>query len=496
MLLGAVPGHADDDPHSAVPVVARPKTAPVLAPSSDELWFQMKFHGQKIGHTRSRLETTELDGQAAVHIERWSVITVRRQSNVIRMEHTLDLWFTPDGVPLQYRLLRKEGEERRKSEGAKDGDRFVITQIVGSTPRQKQHPLQPGVYLSSSMEWLFLRDLKPGREVKGRVIDEIEGDILDFTLKIAKKPNPGQPDVFTVHERLGPIHSVSHVHRSKGLLRTELLGAGIVMERTSKKEAIRLEEHVDIFRAALFPVSAQLPRRDELAALSLIFTTERPQGIQIPAFERQSVQRVSAKEVHVSTTYASTPQTAATLPIKTQALQHYLSATDYENTSDLQLVSAAKRVVKDEKDAWIVAKRINAFVHKHLKEKTLAHTFASATEAYRDQAGDCTEHSVLFSTLAKIVGIPTKLVTGLVYVSGPNPSFGYHEWVEVWLGSGWHPMDPTFDQVTADLTHIKFAEGLSDPDGLRRAGLAAASLIGDVQLSVSDYRVHEHSEPN
>ena len=133
------------------------------------------------------------------------------------------------------------------------------------------------------------------------------------------------------------------------------------------------------------------------------------------------------------------------------------------------------------------AKAINRFVHKHISNKSLARAFATATEALESREGDCTEHAVLFSALAKIAGIPNKLVTGLVYVGGRTPVFGYHEWVEVWTGSGWVAMDPTFGQDLADATHIKFTEGQSDADGLREAGMAAAALIGDLELKVVEY---------
>ena len=54
-------------------------------------------------------------------------------------------------------------------------------------------------------------------------------------------------------------------------------------------------------------------------------------------------------------------------------------------------------------------------------------------------------------------------------------------------GSDWIAMDPTFGQDIADPTHIKFADGQSDPDGLREAGMVAAALIGDMELQVLSY---------
>jgi len=62
---------------------------------------------------RARESRTTLAGEPAIHAERWSVITVRRREEVIRMEHELDAWFAPDGTPLRYTITRREGGEVR-----------------------------------------------------------------------------------------------------------------------------------------------------------------------------------------------------------------------------------------------------------------------------------------------------------------------------------------------------------------------------------------------
>jgi len=55
-------------------------------------------------------------------------------------------------------------------------------------------------------------------------------------------------------------------------------------------------------------------------------------------------------------------------------------------------------------------------------------------------AGDCNEHAVLLAALGRAVGVPTRLVAGVVYVDG---AFLYHAWCEVWLGE-WVAVDPAF----------------------------------------------------
>lgn len=202
---------------------------------------------------------------------------------------------------------------------------------------------------------------------------------------------------------------------------------------------------------------------------------------------RQRAKTIGKDTIELVIKVDAVPAKAPKLPITGAVAKEFLKETPYESLKDEVLVATAKKVVGGEKNAWEAAKKINAFVHRHIESKTLARAFATATEALETQEGDCTEHAVLFSALAKITGIPTRLVTGLVYVGGKNNVFGYHEWVEVWMGDRWVAMDPTFGQDVADPTHIKFAQGQSDPDGLRDAGLVAASLIGDLELQVVEH---------
>ena len=69
--------------------------------------------------------------------------------------------------------------------------------------------------------------------------------------------------------------------------------------------------------------------------------------------------------------------------------------------------------------------------------------------------GDCNEHTVLFIAMARALGIPAMMSTGLVYT---NDGFYYHAWPKVYMGR-WVHLDPTFGQSIADATHIELASG-------------------------------------
>jgi hypothetical protein len=70
--------------------------------------------------------------------------------------------------------------------------------------------------------------------------------------------------------------------------------------------------------------------------------------------------------------------------------------------------------------------------------------------------GDCSEHALLFTTLARSVGIPAREVSGLVSMGEESNALGGHQWCEVVLEGSWVPVDPTFEELDINATHISF----------------------------------------
>lgn len=447
-----------------------------------EAWFDFNFYGNKVGFLSAKDEPTEVNGQKAVHVHRWSVVMVKRQRDTIRMESTTDAWFGPDGAPMRFTSARTEGAEKRSVDGYRDGEQFVVARTIGADRREQKIPLKGGVLLASSLEVIFVSEgLAVGKKKSGKAIDESEAQLQDFSLEVVGK----EGDDFVLMEVLGPVKSRVIITADGRVKKIELLGIGAEFIETTKEKATAIEATVDIFKSALFSVPEALPPGDELDVVVVRVRGKSGKRPTHVAEARQKAKPIGKDSVELTITVNEAPARTQKLPVKGQ--KEFLKETPYESLTDELLVARAKAVVGSETDVWKAAKRINAFVYEHIANKSLARAFASATEALESKEGDCTEHAVLFSALAKISGVPTRLATGLVYVGGPDRVFGYHEWVEVWTGSEWIAMDPTFGQDIADPTHIKFAHGQSDPDGLREAGMVAAALIGDLELQVLSY---------
>jgi len=68
---------------------------------------------------------------------------------------------------------------------------------------------------------------------------------------------------------------------------------------------------------------------------------------------------------------------------------------------------------------------------------------------------DCSEFSQLYVAMARSVGLPARIVSGLAY---GGSTFGGHAWVEVWVGQ-WIELDPTWGTDFVDATHMRNASG-------------------------------------
>ncbi len=154
-----------------------------------------------------------------------------------------------------------------------------------------------------------------------------------------------------------------------------------------------------------------------------------------------------------------------------------LAAEPLLQSTDIGVVQQAIAIAGLERDARRVAEALNRWVHDSLK-KEVTFSVPNALQVLRTRRGDCNEHTQLYVALARAVGIPARITTGLAYVRG---KFYYHAWPEVWLGE-WVPVDPTFGQFPADAAHLRFVIG-----GLDRQ-TELLRLIGNLRIQTLDGR--------
>lgn len=156
-------------------------------------------------------------------------------------------------------------------------------------------------------------------------------------------------------------------------------------------------------------------------------------------------------------------------------------------TSDPRIRALARRIIGDATDAAPAALALARWLYKGVA-KVNSVGVPSAVEVLETMRGDCNEHTVFYTALARSVGIPTRMAAGVVYADlrGAGPGFYYHAWPEVWLGD-WVPVDPTLGQWPAHAGHVRFVLGGLDRqvDILRLIGTLSFEVIGIERSAVA-----------
>lgn len=154
----------------------------------------------------------------------------------------------------------------------------------------------------------------------------------------------------------------------------------------------------------------------------------------------------------------------------------YLESDAFVTARHPKIIDQARDIVGEESDPWQKSVLLYDWLYENI-DKVPVLSVPNALDVLRTRTGDCNEHAVLFTALARAVNIPTRISIGLVY-SDTLGGFGYHAWPEVHCGGTWIPMDPTLGQVGADATHIKLLNGSIE------AWVRLAAYIGQIRLEI------------
>jgi transglutaminase-like putative cysteine protease len=250
-----------------------------------------------------------------------------------------------------------------------------------------------------------------------------------------------------------------------------------IVARAEPEDVARRLDRVDIFGMTRVKLAGPLPR--EIPGRIVFQLRGIPKEFQ--AGDARQSWSVTADGTAVLTVTARAPRAAEPAHDAPRAREgssdEYLAATPEIDADAPPIRELAKRVVGDTRGTYAAATRIVQHVYKRL-EKAYGVSRDRASEVLTLGKGDCTEHALLFTALARAAGIPARQVHGLVYARYEDdvPALYWHAWVEVRSGEEWVALDPTFGQNVADATHIALGRGTQvDTVGLLGALQVAAA---------------------
>lgn len=211
--------------------------------------------------------------------------------------------------------------------------------------------------------------------------------------------------------------------------------------------------------------------------------TRTPDGAPFPDADRQKCAKNADGSYTLTVSQDTAPAKAGGWPLTVpDDLKPLTIATAIAQADDEKIKAQAQEIVAGKTSAWDAAQAIVDWVFTHMRSVASEPRPVTATEVMRDMVGDCTEHALLAGTMARSVGIPSKMCVGLGYV---GDAFYYHAWAKLWVGE-WVEMDPTWGESTVDGTHIEVSEGGLDEMSMAKMSLATARVLGQLDFKVLD----------
>ncbi|HXV85970.1 MAG TPA: transglutaminase-like domain-containing protein [Gemmatimonadales bacterium] len=197
-------------------------------------------------------------------------------------------------------------------------------------------------------------------------------------------------------------------------------------------------------------------------------------GVDLRGFDLDGGrQRLAGDTLVVAMEPARLLEAGYSIPAPPSQFAPFIRPEPLVQSDDPRIQAQARQIVGRRRDPRRVAEMLNRWVYDNL-EKVITVSVPSAVQVLEGRRGDCNEHTVLYVALARALGLPARTAAGLVYLDG---RFYYHAWPEVHLGD-WVAVDPTFGQVPADASHLRFTIG-----GLARQ-VELIRLIGRLNLDV------------
>jgi len=220
---------------------------------------------------------------------------------------------------------------------------------------------------------------------------------------------------------------------------------------------------------SLVKVTPPLERPGELKKLVVEFTGFPP---DYPLLQGQGQQATRLPDGKVRFTM---PNPAFQAPNGERPAASDLEPAQRLPSDSPEILAKKDEIVGTEKNPAQMVKLLEQWVAKEIKGAITDKQ--SPLETLKSRSGNCQTHARLFAALARGAGIPTRFVSGLVYL--PGQGFLYHSWDESYLDGVWMGVDPTFGEMPANVTHIKLVEGDSADDMGQLAG-----VIGRIQAKV------------
>ncbi len=174
-------------------------------------------------------------------------------------------------------------------------------------------------------------------------------------------------------------------------------------------------------------------------------------------------------------------------PVKGKEFEGSLAESDCIKPHHEEIMKAARSVVQGQDTALNAVKALSAWVSGYIDGKMIPETL-TGPEVLARKTGKCTEYATLFASLARSLGIPTRMALGERLV---RDKWMGHMWNEAYVGQ-WISVDATVDEVGESLALLKFIHS----DTVAGTQSIRWKLTESLKIEVVEHEIDPVSEAN
>jgi len=465
-------------------VLAAAAVCPALAaplkkldkPSLAENWFGIFVDNERVGFYRQKITEVadgyrfEGDGSVRMKVMGFSKEASMRETYLVAKNLTLrsfDVEQTLNGVASRVSGRVIDGSLRVKNEN-------------NGKASEKHFKFKGDIYPGPALNiFPLMRDTTSGKTYKTTTFDAEEIKIKEVKVTVlGEEKTPEGLPALKLRNNLYPFVDNDIWVDALGNTLLESVRDGLVITKAEDPKQLgafisdlALSKKDLIYDFSLVRVEPPLRDPAQLAGLAVEISGWND-GLPLLQEGGQTVEKSGEGRITVRTGKAVVP---TAVPAAVVAKDSYLKPADEIESAAPEIIAKAKELAAGRKDALEVAHVLATWTADWLKDTI--EDGGSALVSLKERTGNCQTHARLYTALARAAGIPTRFVSGLVYQQGKG--FLYHSWAESLLGDRWVAVDPTYNQLPADPTHLKFFEGHTQEDMA-----PIISIIGRIKIGV------------
>ena len=419
-----------------------------------QYWTGIVFNGEKIGFTHFEIHPAEGGKRYEIRAEASFVLRFLGIEKKIALK-ARDLVDDELGLIAFDYDYRIDGSELLQS-GRKDGERLHVTITTAGTPSERAFTAPTKLYPSSAIAlYPVLRGLQPQAVYAYTVYDGQTQTLGEVAQQVTgyERSQFFEGNAYKLETRLHGQNTTTWIDH-KGRPVFELALRGVMISALEEEE-----------RAKRYIALGALNRKEALIEFSLIrpetpvvdprraarMTVEITGMDQlVPAGHAQQC-RLIDRDRQVCEVGANAAAEKFSSPT-----EKYLGASLSVQSRDPGIRAAALQAAPEALPLMDRIAGLVAWLDRNI-EKVPVDVF-SALDAFQQKKAECQGHAYLYTAMARALGIPTRVVSGLAY-SEELQGFLFHSWAESMVDGRWVAVDPTFGQPVADATHIKLLEG-------------------------------------